>query len=245
MSAKTFTEEDKVGTAENKRYTNLIAKAKNKGNKGPPPLEGTPRFDQLPDPHLKPPKPEPKKQDKLSPETEAGLEAIAYQAAHAPPSVIEEEEEPVEVSGDDKLRESIEKRIEPIDIGTYLSTGTCIQRVPVIPGKLEVTFRTMTEYEEFYVDRRLAQEIDDKSSTRQYFRLQGDLGIACHIKALNGVAWPPLFDKSGEIDEEAINARLNKVRQLSSPVVNLITKNIQWFLDRVNAVLTAGVLGNG
>jgi hypothetical protein len=242
-------------------YRETIARAKARGRRERPgPMEGTPNFDDIQEPRMTvdavrgPQKPQ---EQGLSPDTEAGLKALA--AAQRKP-VPQEPAAEVEASEDaaaepesreltneeesDAIRETIEARVEEFDIGQYiLSGGEMTQTVPIIPGKLEVTFRTATDYEEWYVDNQLAKDRD--ITARQYVRRTNEWGLAMHISSLAGDKWPLLFKPNGDINEEAVQERLRKVRKLPSPLFNLLTQNLLWFLDRVSKALSIEVLGNG
>jgi hypothetical protein len=187
-------------------YRETIARAKARGRRERPgPMEGTPNFDDIQEPRMTvdavrgPQKPQ---EQGLSPDTEAGLKALA--AAQRKP-VPQEPAAEVEASEDaaaepesreltneeesDAIRETIEARVEEFDIGQYiLSGGEMTQTVPIIPGKLEVTFRTATDYEEWYVDNQLAKDRD--ITARQYVRRTNEWGLAMHISSLAGDKWP-------------------------------------------------------
>jgi len=188
----------------------------------------------------------------ISPSTAAGLSALAQSNARPPaPPVEEAEEEPrqevaaeaVEEDEADKLRKAVEARIRgSIDIGEYLVNGEAPQVVPNIPGKLEITFRSVTDQEEAYVDAQLSK--NRETTARVFLRGQNEWALTFHIVAVNGNKWPNTI-VNGEINETAVEKRLGHVRKLSSPIFQLITQNLVWFLERVNKAITMEVLGNG
>jgi hypothetical protein len=186
----------------------------------------------------------------LSPQTTAGLSALA---AQVPPPQEEDEETNApearteapekELDENEKLRRAVESRLrEGIDIGQYLMNGEVTQAVPIIPGKLEVVFRSVTDMEEAYVDTQLSK--NKEATARVFLRSSNELALSFHIFSVNGNRWPPTV-VNGEIHEAAIEKRLGHVRKLSSPVFQLITQNLVWFLERVTKGLTMEVLGNG
>ena len=144
-------------------YKSIVERAKARAAERPGPLQNTPRFDQLPDrnsPLDVQPVANPERQSMLSEKTVDGLKAIssvvakakaAEQSANDADDEMQKPEEvaeaPKELTDDEKLRAAIEARLSPIDIGQYLvSGGEVVQLVPIVPGKLEVRFRTVTEY---------------------------------------------------------------------------------------------------
>jgi len=96
--------------------------------------------------------------------------------------------------------------------------------------------------EEAYVDTQLSK--NKEATARVFLRSSNELALSFHIFSVNGNRWPPTV-VNGEIHEAAIEKRLGHVRKLSSPVFQLITQNLVWFLERVTKGLTMEVLGNG
>jgi hypothetical protein len=226
------------------RYQETIAKAKQRRQ----PVEAVasmPRFDRqaIPD-DVAPTGPT------LSKKTLDGLESLATQMRAESQNVAEDEEDappppppPPPKSPEERMREAVESRCEPLDISSYLMSGEMSQTVPIVPGKLFVTFRTVTDQEEVYVDSKLAGLKD--ATERQFLRSMNEWSLIFFVHSLNGEAWPSVFDKSGGISEKAIELRTRRVQQLPSSIFNLISQNLEWFLDRVAKALTLEALGNG
>lgn len=239
------------------KYKDIIAKAKSRDRARPGDMEGTPRFDEVNTSWDAPSRPA-----QISEKTAAGLQAVAEATAaeqarreedpfelentntHISAANIEETELEEPLTEDERLRKAIESRItEGLDIGQYLMNGEATQVVPIIPKKLIVSFRTVSDLEESYVDSEMAKEGD--MTTRAFLRKSNEWALAFHINQVNGVKWPPTQDGDGTISEKAVQRRLAHVRKLSSPVFTLITKNLAWFLERVQNTLNAEALGNG
>jgi hypothetical protein len=100
----------------------------------------------------------------------------------------------------------------------------------------------VTDQEEAYVDSHLSKNRD--ATARVFLRSQNELALAFHIVSVNGTKWPNTV-VNGEINETAVEKRLSHVRKLSSPIFQLITRNLVWFLERVSKSITMEVLGNG
>jgi hypothetical protein len=238
------------------------AKARGKTSQRPGDMQGTPRFDEIqeqvemqPAPGANTPPP-----TSLSPETQAALAAMA---STLPEEVLPEKEPPPrQLSPDQRMREAIEKRLRPIDIGQFLMNGFVTQEVPIIQtegASLVVSFQTAKEALEVYIDARLAEEaasirkkreesgatLDIEMSQREYIRRQNEWALAAQIKAYQGREWPPAIGVDGSANEDAMRMRLQKVRDLPSPVFVMVTQNLSWFIDRVSNSLTAAALGNG
>jgi hypothetical protein len=233
------------------KYADVIARAKaNQVPDRPGDMKNTPSFEDTQRSW------ESKKPQKtqLSPKTTAGLSAIVQNNPTAETAPAPEEEpdvrnvEDTNASEDsldesERIRRSVEARIsEKIDIGQYLVNGEVSQIVPIIPSKLEITFRSVTDLEEAFVDAQLSKNKD--ISARSFVRMSNEWALAFHIVAVNGNRWPPTV-VDGKVNEVALEKRLAHVRKLSSPVFQLITQNLVWFLERVTKGLTMEVLGNG
>ena len=244
-----------ASSARSEKYKKIIARAKSKDRGRMGDMQNTPRFDEANTSWDEPSRP-----SQISDRTAAGLQAVAeataaererreenpYEIDESSPNKVAniEETETEELSGDEKLRAVIESRTnEEIDIGQYLMNGEVTQAVPIIPKKLVVTFRTVTDLEESYVDYQMAK--DGETTARAFLRKSNEWALAFHIHQVNGVKWPSAQDGDGSISEKAIQRRLAHVRKLSSPVFTLITKNLAWFLERVQDKLNAEALGNG
>ena len=248
----TTTFEDPV--PDSRRYQGAVARAKARTAPTVAALANTPRFDELPRQERQLPNAAPPPA-KLSSTTTGGLEALAraQPPRAAPEEVVPAEglppEKPVEeepgTPEDDavKLRKSVEARVQPIDIGRYLVNGEATQHVPIIPGKLEVTFRTVTEYEEGWVDTWLGKHPD--VTGRMFMRLSNEAALAFYIAKLADQAWPPTTNKDGTVIEANVLERIAKVRRLPAGAMYLLVQNMGWFLERVNKGLTAEAMGNG
>ena len=249
------------------KYKEALRKAKQSNKDRPGDLKNTPRFDQTSSWEQTQEEPS---NNFLSPDTKQGLSALARaakqeekqarpkptsspasklgQISHTPQGTVVEEEPPEEVAKpttpEDKLRNIIESRIEAIDIGAYLMSGEVRQAVPIIPDKLEVTYKTVSDLEESFVDNQISSESKDISN-RQFLRKMNELALVIHIYSVNGNKWPTLVNGDGTINEQSVDSRLRHIKKLSSPIFSLLTQNLAWFTDRVTEALTSSALGNG
>ena len=258
MTKKTVTfHDDPPSEAATNKYKAALKRAKDTQRERPGDLKNTPRFDQTDTWSNNQPE---SGTNFLSPETKQGLETLARAAkAEARPQsapsmepaptpaptkndVVEETKE--ELSEEDKLRNAIESRLTSIDIGEYLMSGEIRQEVPIIPEKLVVTFKTVSDQEESFVDNNISTE-PKTISNRQFLRKMNELALVIHIYSVNGTKWPVLINGDGTINEQSVESRLRHIKKLSSPIFNLMTQNLAWFTDRVTKALTSSALGNG
>lgn len=250
MNKKTVSfHDDPPKQTQTDKYKEALAKAKQSQQDKPGDLSNTPKFDSASTWS------EPAKQPGsgfLTEDTKRGLAQLAKSAKaeqvsmqqtqqETPQDAVEEEEV---LTTTEKLQRAIEGRIDAIDIGEYLMSGEVKQSVPIIPGKLEVVFRTVSDLEESHIDNLISKEPSDLTN-RQFLRKMNEYALVIHIHSVNGNKWPTIQNGDGTVNDQSIEARLKHVRKLSSPVFNLLTQNLAWFTERVNEGLTASALGNG
>lgn len=151
-------------------------------------------------------------------------------------------------------RRTVEGRLREIDIGQFLMNGVTTQIVPIIPAHLVVAYQTISDELEVFIDEELAKEAaeirrkrgaDGDISQREYIRRSNEWALAVHVQSYKGTAWPASLNADGTVNRDSMQQRLRKVRALPSPVLPFLTRNLGWFLDRVQAQLNLGVLGNG
>jgi hypothetical protein len=162
------------------------------------------------------------------------------------------------------VRRRVERRLPALDIGEFLMNGSATQAVPLIPVTetvkkgLTITYQSVTEAVEAVVDYRLSTEaakirkerdgekfVDVEMSQREYVRRQNEYSLAVHVHAYGEQKWPALLTAAGAVDENSLDSRLAKVRQIPAPLFVMAIQNLAWFLDRVQRTLEVAVLGNG
>lgn len=251
MTKKTVSfHDDPPEAQEQNKYREALQRAKQSSKDRPGDLTGTPRFDQTGSWENQ----QESTSNFLSPDTKRGLENLAIAAkqeersqakvekSDTKPEKVEEVEK--ELTADEKLKKAIESRLEPIDIGEYLMSGEVRQTVPIIPNKLVITYKTVSDLEESFVDNTISAETA-KLSNRQFLRKMNELALVIHIHSVNGNKWPSLVNGDGTINEASVESRLKHIQKLSSPIFNMMTQNLAWFTDRVSEGLTSSALGNG
>jgi hypothetical protein len=147
---------------------------------------------------------------------------------------------------DPKRKKVIEERLEPLDITDLITQREIIQDVPVIPGKLVFTFRTLSQRENIWCMKYV---YDFPGSQRYVETLFDTAKLACVVMALNGKPFPDhrkdIGQKGEDVDKEQF---INKMGIIASWPVQLIADagiQCNWFNDRVNSLFNEGILKNG
>jgi len=140
-------------------------------------------------------------------------------------------------------RKEIESRCEPMSLDDLIIKDEVTQRVPVIPKKFEITFRTMSPEESLFVKQFLAKE---QSPNEAYALEKFSLcQLACSLVAINGVDFPDHRKPDGTPDEELFKIKLKKLMKKSGYVIADLGLNFIWFDIRVRKLLSPDKLGNG
>lgn len=143
-----------------------------------------------------------------------------------------------------KRRQEIEARCSTITIDDLILRDEVQQTVPVVPGKFEIIYRSITPEENLYIKRYLA--LKDQGQAEQYLLEKfGMLQLCCSVVAINGRALPDHRGQNGEIDEKSFEAKLKLLLKKSGYVVADLGINYMWFDIRVRKLLNPDALGNG
>lgn len=140
------------------------------------------------------------------------------------------------------LREAVEKQCKPMDLGELIMTGRVSQVVPILPGKLVVTYRSLSGAEEYWLDRNSPQEEGyARRSWLAYHRL------AMCVEAINGVKSEPYLNDKGEIKDDVVSSRLAKLLKLNMRIIEMLSMNMTWFMERETDLFTSDIeaLKNG
>jgi len=147
-----------------------------------------------------------------------------------------------------KRRADIESRCTPMNLEDLLMQDEVHQTVPIIPGKFEPTFRSLTPTESLYIKQRMARET---ITTDQYLAEKYNLLLlTCSLLDINGT---PFVDHrkfehgSGTfiVDDKTFEEKLAAVMRKSGYVVADLSVNYMWFDIRVRKLLNPDDLKNG
>jgi hypothetical protein len=142
-----------------------------------------------------------------------------------------------------KRRTEIEARCSPMSLDDLILKDEVQQLVPIVPGKFEVLYRSMTPDESLFIKRYVAK---DSGQNDQYILERFSLcQLTCAVLAINGRPLPDHRNTEGNVDEKPFEAKLKAVMKKSAYVLADIGINYSWFDIRVRKLLNATDLGNG
>jgi hypothetical protein len=163
-------------------------------------------------------------------------------------SAVDEVEREVEKATNllmnEERRNEIESRLEPLDFDDWLQNFEIQQMVPIIPGRFEPTFRTPSGHEDLFVRSYIGRDRGVDSYIVSKFSL---LTLTVALVDINGkIKFPNHLDpKTGQVDEEKFEEKLNKVLRLPLQWLADLSVNYMWFEVRARKLLTFTEVKNG
>lgn len=142
-----------------------------------------------------------------------------------------------------KRREEIEARCEPMKFEDLLYKNEVEQKVPIIPGKFEPVYRSLTPEESLFVKRHIAKDQD--TSDQYVFEKYNLCLLACSLVAINDKTLPDHRDASGSVDQALFDAKMKVILKKSGYIVADLGINYVWFDIRVRKLITVDGLKNG
>jgi len=129
-----------------------------------------------------------------------------------------------------KVRAAIEKKCGNMDFADLIMSGRVIQDVPILSGKLEVTFQSLLGAETFWIEKSAVDYGKTEWSARSWM---GYARLAVALKEINGSPLPDHTNKGGEITKKGFESKYVKIMSLSEKIIELLFINLNWFNDRV------------
>lgn len=139
-----------------------------------------------------------------------------------------------------KQREVVEERCPELDINDLIMNNVVRQRVPIIPGRFEPTFESMTGDVELVLKRLLVQESKSVAVTENYLLDKyAVMTTTAGVVAINGNPIPSMYDAQGEFQEDLFWEKFNWI--LKRPIHMLASLGIHysWFEQRVRKLFKA------
>lgn len=202
--------------------------------------------------------PRPKGAAILSPQTAEQLSAVqqaAVKEEEKEEAPVEEEEDLFSLLSNDnrndvqkalgskKRRNEIESRCAPLRLEDLIMKDEVRQRVIIIPGKLEVVFRSITPAESLFIKKYLSV---DKEELSGYLNEKLALcGLVCALVSINDVSLPDHMNSDGKTQQPLFEKKLQVLMKKPSPLVWDLAANCGWFELRIQKMLLSDAVGNG
>lgn len=143
-------------------------------------------------------------------------------------------------------RKAIEARLGPMAIEDLIVKREIAQTVPIVPGQLEVSFRTFTQREHLFC---LSYVYEHPGSTQYVIELFNTAKVVCCLVAVNGKVLPEhrknVGERNEDVDREAFLRKFAIVTGWPTQLLADVSVQGQWFNERVNKLFTAEHVKNG
>jgi hypothetical protein len=146
----------------------------------------------------------------------------------------------------EEQRQIIEARVTEMDLDDLIMKGFVRQVVPIIPGKFEPEFKSISGEEDLALKRLIISEakgfdVDDKYVLDKY----SIMSVACGLFALNKKPLPDHVDNTGAFSDELFWKKFNMIVRYPLHMLASLGINFFWFDVRVRKMFRAEKLGNG
>jgi hypothetical protein len=144
-------------------------------------------------------------------------------------------------------REIIEERLDPLDVTDLIIHDRVRQTVPVIPGKFEIRFESMTGDDDLALKRLLMEESKSVEVTERYLLDKfAIMTLAAGLIAINNNPVPhAIHNEKGDFDDDQFWLKFGWVLKRGIHVLASIGANHTWFEMRVRKLLVAERAKNG
>lgn len=140
-------------------------------------------------------------------------------------------------------RRAIESRLKDMDLVDLITAGEVQQKVPIVPGKFEVTYRSVSSGEDLEIKRMLYNI--RKEVPRYQVDAYSIMSLTLAIYAINGHPLPTQHDESGNFSESRFTKKFELVKKYPLQMVADLGVNYIWFDIRVKKLFSVEALGNG
>jgi hypothetical protein len=141
-------------------------------------------------------------------------------------------------------RKDIESRCTPMSFEDLLMKDEVQQTVPIISGKFEPRFRTLSPEESLFIKQFMSKE-EEKSPTDSYAMEKFALcQLACALVSINGEDFPDHRNNQGEPKEDLFRTKLKRLSKKSGYIVGDLGLNYLWFDIRVRKLINPDAVGN-
>lgn len=143
-------------------------------------------------------------------------------------------------------RKLIESRLKPLDIGELITKGVIRQRIPIIPGKYEITLQSYDGQVDLALKRLVMMESKSVDVGEQYhLDKYSFMVLAVGLHKINDRPYADVVDPNGLFNDDLFLAKFNQIMRLPMHMLASIGVNQMWFEMRVRKLYSASAVGNG
>ncbi len=189
----------------------------------------------------------PQKQSPLSEESIAGINKLAEDAEKIKELEAEELNDDYfydnygtkirNIHLNKKRRKAIEERCSEMSISDLLSNPdqTLEQIVPIVPGKFEVVYKSISGKEDLLIKAILSRENQNKNHLSASYVLgkMGLLNVTCSIVRINDRRFQDIKDSNGKPSEELLLSKFETISNYPVDILADLSANYFWFTERV------------
>jgi hypothetical protein len=154
-----------------------------------------------------------------------------------------------DVINNEKEREAVKARVQPMDLAEGLLSGEFTQDVPIVPEKLTVKFRSLAPIENEEIKRHCLEEaLKDERFAEIASDRMGFMQVVATISRVNGKDMPRHLKSEGFTRKFDWDVFLKKVAVFSgypAPLLASLTAHSVWFDQRVRELFATTNLKNG
>lgn len=151
-----------------------------------------------------------------------------------------------DIINNEDQRKIIEERLVPLELDDLIVNGFVTQVVPIVPGKFEPEFQSMSGETELALKRLIMEESRTIEVNARYFLDKFSLmSVAAGVRSINRNPLPDYRDKEGNFSDEAFWAKFNRVMKLNFHMLASLGVNYFWFDIRVRKLFVAERIKNG
>ena len=140
----------------------------------------------------------------------------------------------------------IEGRLEELDLTDLIMRGRISQVVPIVPGKLAYTFRSMDTGDDMAIKRIIASETNTVASPGRYYLDRFSLmTMVAGLTHVNGQPLPEHLDGDGKWSDAQFMKKLDWMMVRPLHMTASVGVNHGWFEMRVRKLFVAEKVKNG
>lgn len=146
----------------------------------------------------------------------------------------------------EEQKQIVEDRLSPLDLGDIVINGFITQIVPIIPGKFEPEYQSLTAEDDLGIKRLIVNEanalrVDDRYLLDKF----AIMGVTCALRSINRKPLPDHRDDKGNFDDGKFWEKFNKVVKFPLQMLASLGVHYFYFDVRVRKLFVAEKIKNG